>query len=165
MTTGQTITYLAIWGAVGCLMFSLFVVVVFRSSLVWTARDRDGTLKRRIPLRGCLAMSIIPAGLIGLQLTANYWGLHREGLKLDFWPLWLLNFGHYLVLFVYDTAVIDGLVLGVWRPGFLKLTDEIGQESMKQHILVSIPVGLAVGAIMTVISTGLSLLVGRFAWA
>jgi hypothetical protein len=165
VTSSQTIAYLAVWGIVGCLIFSLFVVVAFRSGLVWTARDRDGTLKRRIPLRGCLAMSIIPAGLLGLQLAANDWGLRREGLELDFWSLWLLNFGHYLVLFVYDTAVIDGLVLGVWRPGFLQLTDEIGQESMRQHILVSIPVGLVAGTGMTAISTGLSLLVGRFAWA
>jgi hypothetical protein len=165
VTPSQTISYLAVWGAVGCLVFSAFVIVAFRSGLVWTARDRDGTLKRRIPLRGCLAMSIIPAGLIGLQMAANVWGLRREGLELDFWLLWLLNFGHYLVLLTYDTVVIDGLVLGVWRPGFLRLTGEIGPDSMRRHILVSIPVGLVAGAVMTAISTGLSLLVARLARA
>jgi len=109
-----------------------------------------------MPLGGYLAMLTIPLGLTGIQVAANYLGLTRRGFELGFWSLWLLNLGHYLVLFAYDTLVIDGLVLGVWRPGFLKLPDEMGRESMKQHMLLSLPVGVVAGLVLTAISTSLS---------
>ena len=63
---------------------------------------------------------------------------------------------HYLVLFLYDTLVIDGLVIGVWRPSFLRLPDAMGRQSMKRHMLVSIPAGLLIGAALTAISTAVS---------
>lgn len=55
-----------------------------------------------------------------------------------------------------ETVVIDGLVLSVWRPGFLQLSDAIGGESMKKHMLLSIPIGTATGAGLTAISTVIS---------
>jgi hypothetical protein len=95
-------------------------------------------------------------GIVGLQVVANYLGLAREAIEISFFPLFLLNFGHYLILFVFDTAVIDGLVLSVWRPGFLQLPDAIGAESMKKHILLSIPVGVVAGIGLTAVSTAVS---------
>ena len=121
MTLPGVIRYLAVWSAIGCALFSAFVVIAFRTGLVRTARRQDGTLKRRPPLRGVLAMLIIPAALIVLHLAANYLGLVQRGVRLEFGPLYLLNFAHYLILFLCDTLIIDGLVLGVWRPGFLNL--------------------------------------------
>jgi hypothetical protein len=50
----------------------------------------------------------------------------------------LLEFGHYLILFMFDAVVIDDLVLSVRRPGFLQLPEAIGAESMKKHILLYI---------------------------
>jgi hypothetical protein len=47
-------------------------------------------------------------------------------------------------------------VLGIWRPEFLKLSDDIGAQSMKKHILISIPVGLIAGAALTAISSAIS---------
>jgi hypothetical protein len=73
-----------------------------------------------------------------------------------FGHLFLLNYGHYLMLFLFDTAVIDGLVLGVWRPGFLRLPDAMGGESMKKHILISIPIGVVAGLGLSAISTAVS---------
>jgi hypothetical protein len=156
MTWAEALAYLALWSAVGCALFSLFVVAVFRSGFVWTARDQDGLLKKKMPLSGYLAMLTIPLGLTGLQLAANYFGLPRHGVEVGFWSLWLLNFVHYLILFAYDTLVIDGLVLGVWRPGFLQLPDEMGRESMKRHMLLSLPVGVVAGLVLTAINTSLS---------
>ena len=148
--------YLTLWGALGIVLFSAFVVVAFRTGLVFTARKDDGTLKREIPLRGVFAMAIMPLTLIGLHLLSNYYGLFLKGISTGFWPLFLLNYGVYTIFFVYDTLVIDGIVLGIWRPKILRLPDVMGKESMRKHILVSLPVGIFLGAILTLTSTGIS---------
>ena len=77
---------------------------------------------------------------------------------IGLFPLFLLNYGHYLTLFLFDTLVIDGLLLGVWRPQFLRLPKTMGGASMKEHILKSIPVGIASGIVLTALSTLLSFL-------
>ncbi len=153
MTVLDVLAYLGVWGAFGCVAFSLFVVLAFRTGMVWTARDPAGALKERIPLKGYLAMLTVPVGVISLLVLANCFGLPAQ---VGFFALFLLNFGHYLILFVYDTLVIDGLVLSVWRPDFLQLPEAIGWESMKEHIVLSLPVGPAVGAGLAVVGTAIS---------
>ena len=156
MSTSEILVFLLSWGLVGIVAFSIFVVVAFRTDLVYTARKNDGTLKERVPLKGVLAMTIIPITLLGLTLASNYFGLIRKEILLEFWPLFLLNFGIYVIFFVYDTLVIDGYVLAVWRPAFLHLPDAMGRESMQKHILISLPIGLLLGAALTLINTALS---------
>jgi hypothetical protein len=154
----EILSYLFTWGTIGCILFSIFVVVAFRSGLVYTARKDDGTLKDRVPLKGLLAMTIIPLGLFGLYLASNYLGLVRRGIFLDFWPLFLINFGVYVILFAFDTLIIDGFVIAIWRPAFLQIPEAMGRESMKKHILISLPVGLLIGAFLSFINTSLSYL-------
>ena len=156
MTTPAAVRYLALWSALGCTLFSVFVVVAFRSGLGYTARHQDGTLKQRIPLRGVLAMLIIPVAILLLQLAGNFLEIARSGVRLGFGPLYPLNFVHYLNLFLYDTLVIDGLVLAKWRLAFLNLPVEMGRDSMGRHMLISIPVGAVLGAAITLITTAVS---------
>lgn len=159
MTFKTVFYYLVTWSAIGCAAFSVYVFVVFRTGLVYTARKQDGTLKERIPLSGYVNMLVLLVTIIGFQCLANYFGLARPGISIGFLSLFLLNFGHYLILFVFDSVVIDGLVLSAWRPRFLHLPDAIGRESMKKHILISIPVGAAAGIVLTASSTAISYLV------
>ena len=153
MRTTEVIRYLALWGWVGIILFTFFVVIAFRTGLVYSARKDDGTLKNRIPLNGVLAMTIVPLGLIGLHLLSNYFGLVLRGIWLKFWLLYLLNFGLYFIVFIYDTLVIDGFVLATWRPAWLKIPDAMGRESMRKHILISLPVSIFIGALLTLFST------------
>jgi hypothetical protein len=156
MVLAEVLGYLGIWSAVGCIAFSLYVIIVFRTGIVFTARNEDGTLKEQIPPSGYLNMMILLVFIVGFQVMANYVGLARRNYTIDLLPLFLLNFGHYLVLFIFDTAVIDGWVLGVWRPAFLHLPAVMGGESMWKHILKSIPVGLVSGLVLASLSTVLS---------
>ena len=158
MTPEEVLRYLGLWSAIGCALFSVFVVVACRTGIVFTARKEDGTLKKRIPLAGSLTMLIIPLGIVGLQVVANYFGIVRQAYEVSFPSLFLLNLGHYLILFLFDSVVIDGLVLSVWRPGFLRLPDAMGSESMKRHILLSIPIGTVIGIGLAVVSTVISYL-------
>jgi len=160
MLTSEIISYLLTWGIIGCVLFSIFVVFAFRSGLVYTAREDDGLLKKRIPLIGVFAMSIIPLSLLGLHLISNYVNLVCKNITLNFLPLYLLNYGLFSILFIYDSLVIDGYVISVWRPPILNIPDAMGIETMKKHILVSIPLGLFLGAVLTFIATSLS----YFAW-
>ncbi|MEJ2551102.1 MAG: hypothetical protein P8Z42_07420 [Anaerolineales bacterium] len=156
MTLDIAIRYLIVWSAVGAFAFCIYVFAVFRGGLVYTARKQDGTLKERIPLSGILNMLLLLLIIVGFQILANYYGLARSGLTIPFMVLFLLNFVHYIILFLFDTLVIDGLVIGVWRPEFLRLPDDMGAESMKKHMLKSIPVGIVAGVALTVISTAIS---------
>jgi hypothetical protein len=47
-------------------------------------------------------------------------------------------------------------VLGYWRPAFLKLPDAMGWDSMKVHIIKSIPVGAFFGLIISLVSTAIT---------
>lgn len=94
--------------------------------------------------------------IIAFQLVANYFGLFQKNQDWDFLPLYILNFGHYLILFLYDTLVIDYGLLGKWRPGFLRLPEKMGQISMRKHILLSLPVGIGAGSVLCVVVTLIS---------
>lgn len=156
MTLADVLGYLGVWSTIGCIAFSLYVIVAFRTGIVFTARKQDGMLKEHIPLSGYFNMLLILAIIVGFQVMANTLGLDRRGYAIDFLPLLLLNFGHYLILFLFDTVVIDALVLGMWRPQFLHLPEAMGRASMKEHILKSIPVGIASGVVLSTLSTILS---------
>jgi hypothetical protein len=156
MRIDQVVAYLLLWGLIGCGLFALLVVVLFRSGIVYSARKSDGTLKAEIPLNGKLAMLIVPVSYLGLQLTANYFVLVWQAVDLNFGRLFWLNYGLYLILFFFDTFFIDAFVLAVWRPGFLHLPVAMGRESMKTHIVKSLPVGLLIGAVLTLINSTIS---------
>ena len=149
MSAPEVLEFYLLWSVVGCLAFSVFVIVVFKTGVAWIARNRTGELKQDMPLQGYLAMLIIPLSIIGLELAANYVSLKRNGVDLRFQHLWLLNFGLYIILLLYDTLVIDYLVLLVWRPSFLEIPDELERGSMRQHLLLSLPIGVGAGVVIT----------------
>ena len=153
MTPGQIVSFLFFWGLIGCSLYLFLVVVLFRSRIVYAARKKDGTLKDQIPTGGKLAMLIVPISYFAFQVISNYFGFTHQDFTLNYWQLFALNYGVYLILFLFDTFFIDGFVLSIWRPAFLELPEEMGAESMGKHILISIPIGLVMGAVLTIIST------------
>ena len=54
MSISDVSAYLAVWSLIGAVLFSLFVLVVFRTGIVYTSRGEDGLLKEKIPLSGYL---------------------------------------------------------------------------------------------------------------
>jgi hypothetical protein len=150
------LAYLLTWGLTGCILFFLLVILLFRTGLVYTARKPDGTLKEKIPLSGKLTMLIIPASFFAFLALSNYVLLVQQDTQFSFGHLYLLNYALYLILFLFDTLFIDGFMLAIWRPRFLKLPNAMGKESMKRHILISIPIGILIGGILTLISTSTS---------
>jgi hypothetical protein len=58
-----------------------------------------------------------------------------------------------MILLIYDTLVIDYLVIVKWRPKFLLIPEAMNAQSMRQHILATIPVGPVIGLVLTALST------------
>ena len=156
MSVKDVICYLALWSLIGAALFSAFVGFVFRSGIVYTSRKENGTLKESIPLRGILVMVAFLLSIVGFLVLANYLGLARKHAHLGFGALFLLNMSLYLILFLFDTLIIDGFVLARWRPAFLHLSDQLGRESMREHITRSIPVGIVFGLIISGLSAAIS---------
>ena len=156
MTTQEILSYLALWSAIGCALFSAYVVVMFRTGLAYTARNDDGTLKEQVPYSGQLNMLMLLVAIVGFQVGANYLGIASKGYGLSFLSLYLLNLVHYLVLFVFDTVFIDGVVLALWRPAFLQLPEAMGRESMTRHMVKSLLIGLVAGIALSAFSTAIS---------
>jgi hypothetical protein len=159
MSSQDVVSFLILWSTIGSVLFSIYVVVAFRTGIVYSARKDDGTLKERIPLNGYINMALFLFVIIGYFMVANYLGVKNRGFDINFKSLLLLNYLLYLILFIYDTLVIDGLVLGVWRPKFLRLREGIGSESMMKHILISIPVGAIFGLVLMVLAAGISYII------
>ena len=137
--------FLATWGLIGAALFSLFVIMVFRTGPgLRGPYHRGGSSSGACRSGGYLAMGSFLIEVLGFFLLANRLGLSRWRDALTFTDLLLLNLALYLMLFGFDSLVIDYLVLSVWRPRFLRLPAEMGAESMATHIRYSIPVGIAV---------------------
>jgi hypothetical protein len=158
VTLTNIFSYLIIWEIIGAIIFSLIVLFVFRSGLVYTSRRADGTLKEDMPMRGYLTMGLFLLSIVGFMVLANYYGIARNEYKLTFGALLLINFVLYILLFTFDTLVIDSYVLGYWRPAFLHLPEAMARESMNEHIRKSIPIGIASGVIISLVSTTISYL-------
>lgn len=156
MSSGFVLGYLAVWSSIGALLFSLFVVFVFRSGLVYSARQPDGTLKSKIPLLGLVVMSAFLLSIVAFFVLANYIGLAGRWASVGFVGLFSLNLALYLILFAFDTLLIDGFVLARWRPRFLHLPEQMGRASMREHMRRSILVGLVAGLLLAGLSTTLS---------
>jgi hypothetical protein len=153
MSINTAIAYLVLWSLIGAIVFSAFVIFVFRTGIVSTSRKDDGLLKEKIPLRGYLTSIGFLLAIVGFLVLANYLGLVRRGFILEFGMLFTLNLLLFLILFLYDTLVIDGFVLGYWRPDFLYLPDAMGWDSMKEHMFKSIPAGIIFGLILSLLSS------------
>jgi hypothetical protein len=153
MTLQSIMKFLGLWSLIGASLFCVFVIVAFRSGLVYTARNEDGLLKDQIPLRGYIAMASFLLSVIAFIIIADYYSIAKNASSVGAFNLFIVNYCLYLILFLFDTLVIDGFVLGYWRPKFLRLSEQMGRESMGAHMLKSIPIGMGFGVLITLLST------------
>ena len=152
----EILRYLLVWGTIGAVLFSFFVIFMFRSGIVYSARNEDGLLKRKNPPGWLSASGGFLILVVLFLVTANYFGLYQAGYQMNFWGLYALNLVLYLILLLFDTLAIDGFVIGYWRPTFLRLMVAMDAESMREHIKKSIPVGTLFGLIISLLCTAIS---------
>lgn len=161
MSAGGISGFLLIWSLAGAAAFNLYVLFVFRSGLVYAARKTDGTLKEKVPFKGIASMLGFLVLLVGFLVAANLFSLSKHKAGITFGVLFILDLALYWIWFLYDTLVIDWLVLGKWRPKFLKIPDAMGKESMAEHIRKSLLVGILSGIALALTASGITFMIWK----
>lgn len=145
-------TYILRYGAIGSFVFSLVMLFHIKTGLIFKARDENGFVRKDIPPMGYLVISTVFIGLLWAQVYGYHDMLRCLSVELTFTDIFVLNYCLYLFEFAFDTIVIDMLVLVTWKPTFLGLPDVEGFTSAEHH-LKTVPKGIAMGAVGTLLST------------
>jgi hypothetical protein len=131
---------MGIWELIGACFLNVIVIVVYKTGIVHTAREKDGTLKRKIPFVGILTMLIMLLLLVTFVVLFDY-STFFTWPGIVFIDVLMTNFVFVLLLSLYDALVIDILVLGIWKPTFLPIPEDVTLESMKLHVKKQFTVG------------------------
>jgi len=132
-----------IWFLIGACLLNIITIGVFRSGLVYKSRKKDGTLKKKMSFKGFLSFLIMLILVLLFFLIFDYFVFRNTEQIKYIWVL-LMNFLLLLLLDFYDAFIIDILVLTKWKPGFLKLSEELTPDSMRFHIKKQFTVGWSI---------------------
>lgn len=129
-----------IWFFAGAFLLNIIVFIVYKTGIVHKARKKDGTLKKKIPISGLLSMFVMIILVLGFIISFDYFTFKQ-------WPgtpyvyVVLANSILIILLILYDSFIIDLLVLGYWKPCFLNIPHEVTLASMKYHVKKTFTVG------------------------
>jgi hypothetical protein len=124
---------LALWFLLGALLLNIVVFLVYKTSIVDTAREKDGTLKKKQGLKGLGALSGMLMLILLFMLGFDFTSFQRIE-SLHFSDILIANAILILLLVFYDSFFIDLFVLGRWKPRILDIPEELTMKSMKYHV-------------------------------
>jgi heme/copper-type cytochrome/quinol oxidase subunit 2 len=55
----ELISSLLLWFIFSIIILHILLVVVFRTGIVFTSREKDGTLKKKMPMKGFFTMAVV----------------------------------------------------------------------------------------------------------
>jgi membrane-associated PAP2 superfamily phosphatase len=97
--------------------------------------------------------------IVAFITFTNYLSLIRKSIDLKFWSIFGLDLVLIVILLIYDTVVIDWLVIGHWRPTFLQLPDIMDKEQMVEHIRRTFIAGPLFALLLAALSAGATVLI------
>ena len=147
--------YLLMWGSIGSLLFTILVFLFFLTGVLYAAVENPDPKTKR---KGMIGSLIILLGIIFIQSVSTITSLTSYRENADFIAIFMFNYVLYLILFLYDTLIIDILILVKLHPDFLHLPDEDVFTSAKYHLKTLIP-GSILGLPLTAISVLLTVLI------
>jgi len=139
----NTIINTVIWFLIGTCLLNIMTLYVFLTGIVYKSRKKDGTLKKKMSIKGFLSFFIMLILILIFFLAFDYFVFRDMGQIKYIWVL-SVNLVLLLLLDLYDAYVIDFLVLTKWKPGFLKLSEELTPDSMRFHIKKQFTVGWSI---------------------
>ncbi|PWI46737.1 hypothetical protein CEE45_15215 [Candidatus Heimdallarchaeota archaeon B3_Heim] len=155
MASLLVINYLLVWGSIGSVLFTILVVIFLLTGVLYAAVENPDPKTKR---KGMIGSLIILLGIIFIQSISTISSLGSYRGNADFMAIFVFNYVLYLILFLYDTLIIDILILVKWHPNFLRLPDEEVFTSAKYHLKTLIP-GSILGLPLTAISVLLSVFI------
>lgn len=148
------VSFVLTWGLTGSGVITLYLVIAWQTGLLTGAKDPEGAGRERLGAAGIAAvLGSILLYLVMLCVADGVGLAQTDG--LTFGRLWAFNFLVYFFWLVYDTFVLDILLVIVWRPGFLTLPDPQAHGSAAYH-LSTIPRGMIFGAVVSLVATTVS---------
>ena len=122
-----------LWFLIGAFLLNIIVYAVYKTGIVHSARQKDGTLRKVQTLKGFISMICMLLLVIIFVVLFDYITFDKTG-NISFIDLTITNFFLILLLVLYDSFFIDIFVLGIWKPKVLNIPKELTIESMKYHV-------------------------------
>jgi hypothetical protein len=133
----------------------MIVVVFFLTGVIYAAVENPDPKTKK---KGMIGSLIILLGIIFIQSISTISSLDSYRGNEDFIGIFVLNYALYLLLFLYDTLIIDIVILVKWHPDFLHLPNEEVFTSVNYHLKTLIP-GSLIGLALTAISVFLTVFI------
>jgi hypothetical protein len=140
MMIEELLVSLLLWFILSILILHILLVIVYRTGIVFTNREKDGSLKKKMPLKGLVTMVVFFLLIVLFFILFDIFTFSNYT-SVNFSMVLIMNF-FLLVLFdIYDAVVVDLLILAKIKPKFLHLPSEVTMDSMKYHVKKQFTVG------------------------
>ena len=155
MGTADLLAFVMRWGIAGSVVLTIYLVVVWQFGFLGAVRNESGELRRHMPRAGVLTGVGSILMYIVLLVVGDLSELASTEAAPAFLELLAVNYVVYLFWLLFDTLVIDILIVNVIHPGFLRLPEREAHGSPAYH-LRTIPQGMIIGVIVVLIATAVA---------
>ncbi len=139
------ITNILEMGAIACVVFTGFILLMAYSGIASAMRDEEGKFKKEISFKSVLGIVMFLCFLLGLLFLANVRYTNSLPTTPRLIDLWINSFGVFFMLHVYDLLVLDFLIVVTWHPTFLNLPNTPYYRTFRPHVIgffKGIPLGM-----------------------
>lgn len=148
------------WGLIGSLALTVYLVGAWQAGYLGAVRNESGELRRHVPLAGVLTGVGSLLMYVVLLVVADLRLVRTSGVPVPFSMLLMLDYLTYMFWLLFDTIIIDIVVVALWHPAFLRLPDPEAHGSAAYH-LRTIPRGMIIGIVIAALSAGIAALILR----
>jgi hypothetical protein len=139
-------------GALGCVVFTGFLLFMSYSGIASAMRDEDGKFRKEINFKSILGAIMFLGFLIGFLFIANVKYTNSLPTTPGLINLWINSLSVFFIIHIYDLLVLDYLIVIKWHPKFLNLPDTSYYRSFRPH-LIGFLKGIPLGIIASLISS------------
>ena len=167
-------------GSIGCVIFTLFVILVAITGAFSSVRDDNGKFKIQITIKSLCAFGSFLIFLLTMLLWSNlrYISIklqkqqHQQNhqrqeiettVPVSITNLWINSFCTFMIVNTYDLIVLDWLIVVKWHPKWANMPNTPYFTTMKPHIqgfLRGIIIGLLFSGFVSIV--GLPIYYNRF---
>ena len=139
-------------GALGCVVFTGFLLFMAYSGIASAMRDEEGKFRKEINFKSVLGGIMFLFFLLGLLFIANVRYTNSLPTTPGLINLWINSLGVFFIVHIYDLLVLDFLIVVKWHPKFLNLPNTSYYRSFRPHVIGFLK-GIPLGIIASLISS------------
>lgn len=141
-------------GALGCIVFTGFLLLMSYSGIASAMRDEEGKFIKEKNFKSVLGAIMFLCFLFGLLFFANIKYTNSLSTKPELIDLWINSLGVFFIVHIYDLIVLDYLIIIIWHPKFLNLPNTGYYRSFRPHVIgffKGIPLGIIASLISSIL--------------